>query len=137
MMTLCECGCGQPAPIAHQTDRAQGYVKGEPRRFVKGHHRRVQPCSKETRERIAATKRGERNPNWKASSGLNETHTALRRAHPKRGRCEQCGREGRTDYAFLRHPEPYTRERADYVELCRSCHTAYDNRRHDQLGRFA
>lgn len=39
-MTLCECGCGQPAPIAGQTDLKRGYVKGEPRRFVKGHQRK-------------------------------------------------------------------------------------------------
>lgn len=36
-MKLCECGCGQPAPIASKTNRAKGYVKGEPMRFVNGH----------------------------------------------------------------------------------------------------
>jgi hypothetical protein len=35
---LCECGCGQPTSIAVQTNRAKGYVKGEPHRFVTGHH---------------------------------------------------------------------------------------------------
>lgn len=39
-MKLCECGCGQPAPISPATSRARGYVRGEPRRFVAGHHRR-------------------------------------------------------------------------------------------------
>jgi hypothetical protein len=34
---LCECGCGQPAPISPRTESARGYVKGEPRRFVRGH----------------------------------------------------------------------------------------------------
>jgi hypothetical protein len=37
-MKLCECGCGKPAPIATQTDRAAGTIKGEPRRFVSGHN---------------------------------------------------------------------------------------------------
>lgn len=46
-MKLCECGCGQPAPIATQTRTRDGYriEKGEPQRFIKGHtiraHKRV------------------------------------------------------------------------------------------------
>jgi hypothetical protein len=39
---LCECGCGQPAPIAKWTDKRRGYVEGQPQRFIKGHHRRGQ-----------------------------------------------------------------------------------------------
>ena len=31
---LCECGCGQPAPIAKKTDSRKGMVKGQPTRFV-------------------------------------------------------------------------------------------------------
>jgi hypothetical protein len=34
---LCECGCGQPAPIAKRTQRSFGWVKGQPLRFVRGH----------------------------------------------------------------------------------------------------
>jgi hypothetical protein len=37
---LCECGCGEPAPVSQYTDRTYGYVRGEPRRFVRGHQRR-------------------------------------------------------------------------------------------------
>jgi hypothetical protein len=33
----CECGCGQPAPIAKNTDSRRGSVKGQPNRFVQGH----------------------------------------------------------------------------------------------------
>jgi hypothetical protein len=40
---LCECGCGQPAPISKLTNTKKGYVKGQPRRFVHGHHRRGKP----------------------------------------------------------------------------------------------
>lgn len=36
---LCDCGCGQPAPIATITRKDRGYVKGEPLRFRRGHHR--------------------------------------------------------------------------------------------------
>lgn len=37
-MKLCECGCGRPAPIATQTDRTRGAIKGQPYRFVCGHN---------------------------------------------------------------------------------------------------
>lgn len=40
---LCECGCGEAAPVASRTDRRAGYVKGEPRRFIVGHNRRRTP----------------------------------------------------------------------------------------------
>lgn len=52
MDNLCECGCGQPAPIANRTNRAKGHIKGEPVRFIRGHF------SASTREKIAASKRG-------------------------------------------------------------------------------
>lgn len=38
---LCECGCGEPAPIAKKTNAAVGKVKGQPQRFVMGHAARV------------------------------------------------------------------------------------------------
>lgn len=34
---LCECGCGQPAPIAKKTCGRSGHIKGQPIRFIKGH----------------------------------------------------------------------------------------------------
>ena len=38
---LCECGCGQPAPIAQRTMSWRGVVKGESMRFVPGHWRKA------------------------------------------------------------------------------------------------
>lgn len=40
---LCECGCGEPAPIAQRTSPTLKTVRGEPQRFVLGHHGRLQP----------------------------------------------------------------------------------------------
>jgi hypothetical protein len=34
---LCECGCGNPAPIARASSPKWGTVKGQPQRFVRGH----------------------------------------------------------------------------------------------------
>ena len=80
-----------------------------------------------TRARISAALRGERNPAWKGDGARHSAvHTWLNRHWRKAGRCEECGQERRTDWAFTRHPEPHTRRREDYRELCRSCHQRED-----------
>ncbi len=40
---LCECGCGNPAPIAKKTRTKQGHIKGEPIRFIY-HHQKKKFC---------------------------------------------------------------------------------------------
>lgn len=40
-MKLCECGCGEPAPIATKNHTRSGYVKGQPLRYIKGHHQKM------------------------------------------------------------------------------------------------
>ena len=40
-MKLCECGCGQAAPIARGTHRKYGWLKGQPLRFLIGHRGRL------------------------------------------------------------------------------------------------
>lgn len=40
---LCECGCGQPAPLARKTETAKGRVKGQPSRFIRGHNPSPRP----------------------------------------------------------------------------------------------
>lgn len=37
---LCECGCGNLAPIANCSDARRGWIKGQPLRFCLGHHHR-------------------------------------------------------------------------------------------------
>lgn len=36
----CECGCGEPAPIAADTNRSRGRIKGQPARYIRGHNGR-------------------------------------------------------------------------------------------------
>jgi hypothetical protein len=38
MSGLCQCGCGLPAPIAVETSKRYGYMKGQPKRFIHGHN---------------------------------------------------------------------------------------------------
>lgn len=52
-------------------------------------------------------------------------HRWMNRCYPKTGRCEYCGRtDRRTDYASAEHT--YTQNRAEWFELCRRCHVAFD-----------
>lgn len=37
---LCECGCGDPAPIAKQTKTSCGHIQGSPIRFINGHNQK-------------------------------------------------------------------------------------------------
>ncbi len=48
---LCECGCGEPAPIATRNRYAIGHLKGQSIRFIDGHQLRVQIAK--SRERAA------------------------------------------------------------------------------------
>lgn len=56
---LCQCGCGDLAPIATMTSTVKGHVKGKPLRFINGHWARIQP------RRQVGARAGENNPNWK------------------------------------------------------------------------
>jgi len=39
---LCQCGCGEFAPLAKWTDKRRNHVRGYPLRFILGHHGRLQ-----------------------------------------------------------------------------------------------
>lgn len=50
-MKSCECGCGEPAPIAKMTNSKWGHIAGQPVRFVAGHNARLKP-PEDLKERI-------------------------------------------------------------------------------------
>lgn len=57
-VALCECGCGEPAPIARRSNTRLGHVKGQPVRFIRSHVGRAQrkdpvECSVEECDRQA------------------------------------------------------------------------------------
>lgn len=56
-MKRCECGCGQPAPIAKVTVARHGWVRGQPKRFVLGHYRLGAPRCPKARFRDAVPSR--------------------------------------------------------------------------------
>lgn len=106
---LCECGCRQPAPISPRNDYRDGYLKGQPKRFIKGH----------------AIRNG-RAPWFKGDEvGYRAIHTYLSKHFPKTGICDECGEMKRTEYALIKGRE-YSRNREDYRELCKLCHNRYD-----------
>jgi len=111
---LCVCGCGG-------TLRRARYPSWQ-RRFFRGHN----SC-------------GACNWNWKGDDlGYAGIHRWLKNHHPKSGVCEQCGSEGKTDWAFRFPGERYTRDRGAFRELCRSCHWRFDGvRPSDEARRLA
>jgi hypothetical protein len=48
----CQCGCGQPAPIATSTNAAYGSVKGKPQRYIRGHNG-TRPVAERFWEKVA------------------------------------------------------------------------------------
>lgn len=129
---FCECGCGKLAPIARKTRRRWGHVKGEPVRFIRGHHARGRIRSPEHQARLNAAVVGEKNASWKGADANSATiHEWLRSHYAKAGICDRCKKSKPTDFAFRFHPEPHTRNREDYLELCRGCHLSMDRSRRE------
>jgi hypothetical protein len=149
MTKLCECGCGEPAPIAKMTNRKQGCVKGQPQRFIAGHSQRGRkmpprtvdhqaklsaakvglkypPRTAEHQAKISAGIEGSANPKWKGDeASYGALHSYLNRKFPKTGTCDQCKEPKKTTYALI-HGRTYSRDRKDYLELCYLCHRTYD-----------
>jgi hypothetical protein len=61
---LCECGCGQLAPIAKVTRTERGQVKGQPVRFISGHNARGMDRSGPRKVQHLPEDRGYDTPCW-------------------------------------------------------------------------
>jgi len=125
-MTLCQCGCGQPAPISRNTDRRKGAVMGQPRPFQRGHHMRVMGILPATKQKMAAGRpRGEAHPAWKGDDvGYCALHDWVNRHGDKTGACVRCSAEGITHWANI--SGKYLRDLDDFIELCVPCHKQFD-----------
>jgi len=55
MIKLCECGCGNPTPLAIKTNTKKGQIKGDPQRFILGHNSKL----KERRELLQQLRKKE------------------------------------------------------------------------------
>jgi len=109
---LCECGCGNPIPLVKFQRPKDGMFRGQqsPARFLRGHSLRVVHP-----------------PWWKGDEvGYRAIHTYLSKHFPKMGACDECGESKlMTEYALIKG-RTYSRDRADYRELCKRCHNEYD-----------
>ncbi len=56
VMKLCECGCGQPAPIAKRTVNRVGWIKGLGKSFISWHNRHLHTF--ESRLKISEARKG-------------------------------------------------------------------------------
>jgi hypothetical protein len=63
----CHCGCGEKPLIAPQTRKARGWVKGEPQRYIAGHHARKVPKPGEQFGKLTV----------RSFVGIDRTHTAV------------------------------------------------------------
>lgn len=126
MVKPCECGCGEPAPIAQTTNKVWGYIKGIPIRFINGHNQRGKTRSEHIKEKIRESKLGERNPRWKGDDITEKSGRQRAARKYDIAQCEHCG-----DKAIDRHyKDRNTKNNApDNIQrLCRRCHMIVDGR---------
>jgi hypothetical protein len=149
MTKLCECGCGEPTLLSKQTRR--GYRKGEPQRFLHGHHLRIDQykamiITPERNEKIRQAHRdgripnptpkpGASNPMWKGDEvGYAGAHQRLGAVS---GDCVSCGEpaeEWAIDHSYPSlmvgyhggREKAYSPDPDAYVALCRPCHRSAD-----------
>ena len=132
-MKLCECGCGQPAPIATITVSKYGYKKGEPMRFVHCHHWKGRHHTEKSKEKVRQAKWGEKNGMWKGESIVEETGRQRARFRYELRECVLCG-EPATD-RHHRDGNTANNDPPNVQILCRRCHMIVDGRM-DNLKQF-
>lgn len=68
--------------------------------------------------------KGKDHPNYKESITYGNLHKWINKVKPRKGKCELCGNEGRTEYSNNDHL--YKRNTEDYKELCKPCHIKWE-----------
>lgn len=69
---------------------------------------------------------GPDHPQWKGdAAGIRAKHMWVNSHYPRSEICEHCGESKKTAYA-TKVQGVYTRNREDYLELCRKCHATFD-----------
>lgn len=131
---------GTPVSPEHRA-KISAALKGRPKPPRSDAHRaalaeagRGRPLPDATRRKISESMAGHlvlvpgrASPTWDdAPTSYNALHKWVGRHFTKAGRCEDCGRRGRTVWASPGHT--YTRNRDDWRELCPRCHWHLDRR---------
>lgn len=91
-----------------------------------GHH-----LSEETKLKISRSLREEKHFNWKEEPTYGIVHYWLRMRYGKAYKCEGSNCSGISncfEWSLLKGKE-YIRDRSNFWQLCRSCHTKYDQRK--------
>lgn len=105
---LCQCGCGNKAPLAVMTNRKRGWVKGEPVRFIHGHNGVGRIKTQEEIEKIKQARKGWRpTPEQVAKMRANMTYNYGEKHHNWKG-----GKYLTADgyYRVQRKGHPYAKE---------------------------
>lgn len=106
--------------------RMQGntYGKGKQRQFSKEHRQKLSIAAKKRQP-----KKGEKNYGWKGSSvGYSALHAWVSREKGSPAYCEHCGTTDSPMFDWANKSGEYLRDLDDWLRLCRSCHTKYDNK---------
>lgn len=90
---LCQCGCGETAPPAAQTNRKRGTVKGEPQKFVYGHNTKGHLNSRFGKTGAMRGVGGPDHPGWKGGRKNQRGYILvwLPKSHPMRSMCGKAG----------------------------------------------
>ncbi len=74
---------------------------------------------------LASSRTAENSPRWRGDDvGYSALHRWMNNKYPRTGTCEACGEVSNTEWSNVDHM--YRRIRADWQELCKSCHDTFD-----------
>jgi len=81
---------------------------------------------KKSHERIYTT--GKDAAHWKGNKiGYQGVHQWLRRNYGQPKECEWCNGKNAKRFEWANIYHSFKRDRADYIRLCKSCHSKYDH----------